>query len=261
MKIAANFLQHNFKQVSRSIVVSCLCMQLYACTAVLPPLIYNAYQDSTELGSFTCVTRNSDDIRWIVDGYAHNDPSLRDKIFVYTESYANRSQHSVIRIPAIPANNRIAEIECRAYSNEPWEVAYSAHTAQFNIQGLLDMPPNATYSSYNATHYLVEWMQPQTLDISNVEPDIENYTACTYKNNVDPECANTTTARLFLPKYFFDQFLFLTVWNVVGESNSSAQLVIERCNINDKFSMAGGMSMHFKLVEFMIRCMVTFLIR
>ncbi len=236
-------------------------MQLYACTAVLPPLIYNAYQDSTELGSFTCVTRNSDDIRWIVDGYAHNDPSLRDKIFVYTESYANRSQHSVIRIPAIPANNRIAEIECRAYSNEPWEVAYSAHTAQFNIQGLLDMPPNATYSSYNATHYLVEWMQPQTLDISNVEPDIENYTACTYKNNVDPECANTTTARLFLPKYFFDQFLFLTVWNVVGESNSSAQLVIERCNINDKFSMAGGMSMHFKLVEFMIRCMVTFLIR
>ncbi len=215
----------------------------FVCAAITPPLIYNAYQDSTELGSFTCVTRNSDDIRWIVDGYADNDPSLRDKIFVYTEPYANRSQHSVIRIPAIPANNRIAEIECRAYDDEAWEEASSAHTAQFNIQGLLDMPPNATYSSYNATHYLVEWMQPQTLDISNVEPDIDNYTACTYKNNVEsmPECVNTTTTQLFLPKYFFDQFVFITVWNIVGESNSSAQLVIETCN-STQFPMAGSMS-------------------
>ncbi len=211
--------------------------------------MYNAYQHSEDLGSFTCITTNSDDIRWIVDGYAHNFPSIGsvNKITVHTEFYDNRTQHSVIRIPAIPANNRIVVIECRAYNFDPWHVAFSMDTAQFNIQGLLE-PPNATYSSYNATHYLVEWMESQTLDISNVEPDIENYTVCTtYKNNSQtesiPECANTSTTQIYLPKYFFEQLVFITAWNVVGESNSSAQLVIEMCNITE-FSMAGGMSVN-----------------
>ena len=216
-------------------------------TAISPPLVYNAYQDSKELGSFTCVTTNSDDIRWIIDGYAHNLPYIKhlSNITVYTESYNNRSQYSVIKIPAIPSNNHVVVIECRAYNFDPWEVAVSINTAQFNIQGLLDMPPNATYSSYNATHHLVEWMEPHTLDVSNVEPDIENYSVCTYKNSSKPmfECCNTTTTHVFLPKYFFEQFVFITVWNIVGESNSSAQLVIEMCSITE-FSMAGGMSVN-----------------
>ncbi len=184
---------------------------------------------------FTCVTLDSDDIRWIIDGYAHNHPTVRDdfNIRVSTVSYSNRSQHSIIMIPAIPANNHITVIECRAYNFEPWEIARSDNTAQYSIQGLLEMPPNVTYSTYNATHNLIQWAEPQTLDITNVEPDIDDYTVCVYRNaeySWMVECVNVSTPQYILPKYFFRQVVIITAWNVVGESINSTQLVIDACS-------------------------------
>ncbi len=208
---------------------------------ISPPLTYNAYQNSEELGIFTCVTLNSDDIRWIINGYAHNHPTVRDEfnIRVSTVSYTNRSQHSIIKIPAIPINN-IVDLECRAYNFNPWELVSSDDTAQYKIQGLLEIPSGVTYSAHNTTHNLLQWLEPQTLDITNIEPDIDKYTVCVYRDSaysVMTDCVNTTALQLIFPKYFFRQIVLITAWNIVGESNTSEPLVIEACNNSTEFSL------------------------
>ena len=137
----------------------------------------------------------------------------------------------MIIIPAIPVNRHITEIKCIAYVlNDHFQILdeqESTETAQFNIQGLLNMPPNISYTSYNVTHNLVEWLEPDTLNITNIEPDIESYTVCT---NITDDCVNTTTTYSILAKYFVDILVYVTAWNIVGESNSSAQLVVQACS-------------------------------
>ena len=196
---------------------------------IIPPLIYNAYLDSQECGTFTCVTRNNDDVHWLVDGVLDSFPSVVNTRLIRINS--TEAGHSMIIIPAIPVNQHIAEIKCIAYTlNEyfqPVDEQESTETAQFNIQGLLNMLPNISYASYNATHNLVEWLKPETLNITNIDPDIENYTICT---NITGECVNTTTTNFILSKYFVDILFSVTAWNIVGESNSSAQLVVQACS-------------------------------
>ena len=167
---------------------------------------------------------------WIVDGVAHTRTFVRTErqIRVYTTTH-NQTQHSVIKIPAIPVNQRIEHIKCKAsipYSSGDYQEVESAETAQFHIQGLLGVPPNITYSNYNITHNIVEWQEPETLNITNVEPDIDNYTICL---NVTDECVNTTVNFFILSKFHVNVLVDVTAWNIVGESNSSAWLVIEAC--------------------------------
>ena len=197
---------------------------------ITSPLVYNAYLYSQEPGTFTCVTSHDSDVDWIVDGIAHTRASVRRdrQIRVYTTSF-NQTQHSVIMIPAIPVNQHIERIKCKAsvlYPSGDYQEIESTETAQFNIQGLLDVPPNITYRIYNITHNIVEWQEPDTLNITHVEPDIDNYTVCL---NVTEECVNTTMNFFVLSKHSVDVLVDITAWNVVGESNDSAQLVIEAC--------------------------------
>ena len=199
-------------------------------TAIESPLVYNAYLNSEESGTFTCVTNYSDDIRWLVNGSVHNAPIVRDTrgIKVYT-MHLNRSQHSVIKIPAISNNQHIPTIKCRAYSFVGgFHFTDSLETAQFSVQGLLQMEANISYSSFNSTHNLIEWPEPVTLNITNVEPDIENYSICS--NVTDAfECVNTTATHFTLAKYFLSIFINVSAWNIVGESSNAAQIVIEAC--------------------------------
>ena len=205
----------------------------YNVTAIISPLVYNAYLNSQEYGTFTCIARNGDATRWIIDGFTDTVPYIRDTqliTVVPTElnTNCNNSQHSTLVIPAIPVNRHIAHIKCRAYiTYGAFQQVESVETAQFNIQGLLNAPSNITFTSYNTTHNLIEWQEPETLDITNIEPDIENYTVCT---NITGECVNTTTPYFILPKFFLDLQVNITAWNIVGESNSSAQLYIPTCN-------------------------------
>ena len=198
----------------------------YYFAAIVSPLVYNAYLHPEDFGTFTCVTRNSEDIRWIINGSTHNVPYIRDTRLITVKT--NQSQQlSVIMIPALPVNQHLTHIKCRAYHRPPaFRMVESVETAQFNIQGLLVMLPNISYTSYNATHNFVEWQEPETLNITNLEPDIERYTICT---NVTDECFNTTTPYFILPKYFVALHVNITAWNIVGESNSSAQLEITAC--------------------------------
>ncbi len=200
-------------------------------------MIYNAYLYSEECARYTCITRNSDTIRWIIDGLTNIDHyvttirRIQSRILLAQDG----SFLSELLIPAISVNKHIAVIKCEAYNTTGgFQVAESNETAQYNIQGLLEMESNATYSRYNSTHNLVEWLEPPTLNITNVEPDIEGYTVCSCPkfNNSEPilECTNMSKPQILLPKYYADLYVVVTAWNIVGESNSSAQLMITHCS-------------------------------
>lgn len=152
---------------------------------------------------------------------------------VTTTTYENHTQYSIIHIPAIPANKLIEEIKCRAYTlgNSGQRPAESPETAQFAVQGLLVMPPNVTSSGYNSTHHLIKWLEPETLNITNIEPDIENYTVCT--NGTAIQCTNTSKTMYFYPKLSVRVFVEITAWNIAGESKNSVYLIIAECIINN----------------------------
>ena len=199
---------------------------------IMPPLVYNAYLHSQDFGTFTCITRDSDDIRWIVDGAAHNHPSAEMRqLEVYNtpldDPHCLQSCQSVLKIPAIRFNQHITEIKCRAISFSENYWVDSVETAQFNVQGLLDQPNLISYSNHNASHNLIEWQEPFSFNITDVEPDIENYTVCT--NVTDEQCINTTATQFILLKYFVDILVNVTPWNIVGKSIHSAQLIVKAC--------------------------------
>ena len=210
-------------------------------------MIYNAYLYSEEFARFTCITRNSDNIRWIIDDSTNIDYYVRMIRRIQSRILLDQdgSFLSELLIPAISVNKHIAVIKCEAYNTTGgFQVAESNETAQYNIQGLLEMESNATYSRYNFTHNLVEWLEPPTLNITNVEPDIESYTVCSCpKFNISEhklECTNTSKPQIILRKYYADLFVVVTAWNIVGESNSSAQLMIAKCgNTNDEVRIEG----------------------
>jgi len=185
------------------------------------------------LGTFTCITNNGDDIRWIVDGTAHNFYDVMDRRMINTtiQPPHNNMQESSTSIPAIDVNQHILHIKCRAYITEgTFQFVESNETAQYNIQGLLQPPSNITVKSFNATSNIIEWIAPETLDITNIEPDIENYTICI---NISHSCVNTSTSHFFLPKYSSIVEVFITAWNIVGESSASMPVILDACSMGE----------------------------
>ena len=90
-------------------------------------------------GSFTCLSRDNEEIRWIVDGLASNFHYITEtrRITVKNLPYNQEQnlQESRIYIPAITANSHIARIKCRAYILDPFQYSESNETAQFRVQG------------------------------------------------------------------------------------------------------------------------------
>ena len=186
------------------------------------------------------MTRNSDNIRWKINGqfdidfYASSIRQIDSRIILEQ----NRSHISELTIPAIPINKHIEVIKCEAYKTiGGFEVAESNETAQYHIQGLLEMKPNATYSSYNATHNQIQWLEPFTLNLTNIAHDIENYTVCSHIYLLNTEhalgCINSSDPQIYLPKYSVNLSLLITAWNIVGESNNSVTLDVAACVSNN----------------------------
>ena len=229
---ASKLAMHNFMQV-----LACNDYFSFISTEITSsPLIYNAYLNSEERTRFLCISRNSDSIGWRIDGLQ----DIRFQVSTIRQIKSriieeqNESYTSELTIPAIPINQHIEVIKCEAYKIVGgFQVAESNETAQYHIQGLLEMKPNATYSSYNATHNQIQWLEPFTLNLTNIAHDIENYTVCSHIYLLNTEhalgCINSSDPQIYLPKYSVNLSLLITAWNVVGESNNSATLDIEAC--------------------------------
>ena len=77
-----------------------------------------------------------------------------------------------------------------------------------------------------ASHRRLFWEAPESLDITDIDPDISNYKICT---NFSGVCINTTELEHVFPSVRIPIEFSVTAINVVGESNAST-VVYEPCD-------------------------------
>ena len=94
------------------------------------------------------------------------------------------------------------------------------------MTGILDPPINLTIVNQGASLIILFWKAPESLDITDIEPDISNYRVCT---NLSGVCINTTDLEHFFPNVRISIEFSVTAINVVGESNAST-VVYEPCD-------------------------------
>ena len=75
-----------------------------------------------------------------------------------------------------------------------------------------------TIVNQGASHRRLFWEAPETLDITDIEPDISNYRICT---NLSGVCIDTTDLEHVFPNVRIPIEFSVTAINVVGESNAS----------------------------------------
>ena len=104
-------------------------------------------------------------------------------------------------------------------------VIESSQLVYLNIQGLLDPPPNLTLSEADEQlTRLLRWNVPETLDISNIDPDIQNYQVCYNLSAAEMTCINVSSEgeREFKFSNVRVPLLFtVSAFNVVGEGSAS----------------------------------------
>ena len=94
------------------------------------------------------------------------------------------------------------------------------------MTGILDPPSNLTIVNQSASHRRLFWEAPESLDITDIEPDISNYSVCT---NLSGVCINTTELEHVFPNVRITIEFSVTAVNIVGESNASTA-VYEPCD-------------------------------
>ena len=83
-----------------------------------------------------------------------------------------------------------------------------------------------TIVNQGASHSRLFWETPESLNITDIDPDISNYRICT---NLSEVCINTTDLEYIFPNVRIPIEFSVTAINVVGESNASIA-VYEPCD-------------------------------
>ena len=126
--------------------------------------------------------------------------------------------------------NRNTTIACIATAISPTGivVGFTSEPVLFKVQGLLDAPSNLMLSETdNQRMRRLSWEEPFSLDITDVDPDIECYNVCYSLVNVTAEksqclCVNQTEHTFLCVSV---PLLFnVSPINVVGEGEASSIL-------------------------------------
>ena len=157
---------------------------------------------------------------------------------VITVDETTGSFRSSMSIPRDDINKNITII-CIADSFTSIDI--NSNPILFQVQGLLDVPTNLMLSKVaNEQHIIrrLSWEKPFSLDITDVDPDINNYKVCyslvgSDLEMLDPQCLCVNQHEwMFL---YVDVSLLFTVSavNVVGVGNASSILhEAVDCNTN-----------------------------
>ena len=98
--------------------------------------------------------------------------------------------------------------------------------AFFKVQGLLGPPPNLSLSTNDLSRSqddfvkILTWDEPDTLDITDIEPDVSYYRVC-YNLSTTVMCKNTTDREFTFLNVGVNVLFTVTAVNVVGEGNGS----------------------------------------
>ena len=195
-------------------------------TAVITPRGYNASLDPEASFTFQCDVTGADAIQWVVDGL----PSIRSEI-----RSRGISESDPINVNATAGSFRGSISIERNVMNEDTSIICLADRSLladvlsapvlFKVQGLLDAPSNLLLSEGANQHMRrLSWDEPFSLDITDIDPDIECYNVCYRLVNVTVEnsqctCVNQTEYTFLcvsVPLLFT-----VSAVNVVGEGDAS----------------------------------------
>ena len=202
-------------------------------TAVITPRGYNASLDPEASFTFQCDVSSSNNVQWLVDGRPSTTQENRGRgisqssiITVDEATDSFRISLSILR----NIINRNTTIVCQviAVLSTGMVTGISSDPVQFQIQDFLDAPSNLMLSEADNQHMRrLSWDEPFSLDITNVDPDIECYNVCYSLVNVTAEksqctCVNQTEYTFLcvsVPLLFT-----VSAINVVGEGAATSIL-------------------------------------
>ena len=208
-------------------------------TAVIIPRGYNASLDPESYFTFQCDVKGADSVEWIVDNAFSTLQDVRDRGInestVTSVNRTTRSYRASISVVRSVANKNTAII-CLAKSLILGTINITrSDPVLFQVQGLLDSPPNLTLSDANNEHLMkLSWDKPFSLDITDIHPDISHYIVCYgMVNNEKFQCIRVNQTK-FTFLYVNVPLLFtVSAVNVVGEGNVSSILHdVTTCNYN-----------------------------
>ena len=167
-------------------------------TAVITPRGYNASLDPEASFTFQCDVTGSNNVQWLVNGRPSTTQENRGRgisqssittVDEVTDSF--RISLSILR----NITNRNTTIVCQVTATlSTGEVrGIASDPVRFQIQGLLDAPSNLILSEADNQHMRrLSWEHPFSLDITDVDRDIECYNVCYSLVNVSAEKSQCT---------------------------------------------------------------------
>ena len=191
-------------------------------TVVITPRGYNASLDPAANFTFQCDVIGADGVLWLVDGLPSTRQDVRDRGIsesdvIIVDETTDRFRSSI----AISRNdhNSNTTIMCLADSILSNDVL--SDPVLFQVQGLLDAPPNLMLSEANDQHMRrLSWDEPFSLDITDTERDISYYKVCYSISTEKSQCQHTEqTEFTFLCARIPLNFTVSAV-NVVGEGEA-----------------------------------------
>ena len=184
---------------------------------------YNSALDPDSYVNFYC-TSTGGTIEWRLNNtVASNFIQSRMVNFTVAAPIEGGSFLSILSIPSI-TNIGNTSVQCRAVDTDRGLIQRS-ELVYLNIQGLLGPPPNLTLSEADEQlTRLYRWDAPETLDITNIDPDIQNYQVCYNLSAAEMTCTNVSSEeeREFKFSNVHVPLLFtVSAFNVVGEGSAS----------------------------------------
>ena len=171
-------------------------------TAVIAPRAgYNASLDPEASFTFQCDVTGTNNIQWLVDGEPSTTQEIRDRGINESNTISMDTDSFRRSLTILSSNtNKNTTIVCIIATISPTGIVigFTSEPALFKVQGLLDAPSNLILSEADNRHMRrLNWEEPFSLDITDVDPDIECYNVCYSLVNVSAEksqctCVNQT---------------------------------------------------------------------
>ena len=202
-------------------------------TAVIIPRGYNASLDPEDSFTFQCDVTGVNGVQWLVDGLLASRQDISNRgiregsiITVDEASGSLRSTLTIIR----NINNSNTSIICLASMTSQTGITTTvpSEPVLFKIQGFLEAPSNLMLLGADNQHMRrLTWDEPFSLDITDVDPDIECFNVCYRLVNVTAEKSQCTCVNQI--EYTFlcvsVPLLFtVSAMNVVGKGSASSIL-------------------------------------
>ena len=196
--------------------------------SIYPQADYNVPLDPDLPVQFNCtVASPSANIEWRVN---NTIPSLGSELTVSRGVIASGVEMigpemflSSLSIPARSDNNNTT-VMCRVIDSDRGRYNDS-NVILLRIQGLLDAPPNLLLSGADdGLSRVLSWDAPETLDITNIDPDIQSYRVC-YNLTNEMTCVSVSSTKKREFKFLNVRVPLLfnvTAINVVGEGAASS---------------------------------------